>query len=110
MQSVIDFRRISYYSPLYRRDYTCSRATLVYVETQNVTVALPRALLRKLKVVAAKRETSISALLTSSLEEIVRREGEYESAMRRALGRAHRGYDLGTGGRLRIQRRKLHER
>lgn len=80
------------------------------METQNVTVALPRALLRKLKVVAAKRETSISALLSASLEEIVRREGEYESAMRRALGRARKGYDLGTGGHLSIQRDELHER
>jgi predicted transcriptional regulator len=80
------------------------------VETQNVTVALPRALLRKLKVVAAKRETSISALLIASLEEIVRHEDEYDSAMRRALGRARRGYALGTGGHLRIQRGELHER
>ena len=80
------------------------------METQNVTVALPRALLRKLKVVAAKRETSISALLTASLEEIVRQGDEYDSAMRRALGRARRGYDLGTGGHLRIQRSELHER
>ena len=80
------------------------------METQNVTVALPRALLRKLKIVAAKRETSISALLTASLEEIVRQEDEYDSAMRRALRRARKGYDLGTGGHLRIQRAELHER
>ena len=80
------------------------------METRNVTVALPRALLRKLKVVAAKRETSISALLTSSLDEIVRRESESESAMRPAVARARKGYDLGTGGHLRIQRGELHER
>ena len=61
-------------------------------------------------VVAAKRETSISALLTASLQEIVRHEDEYESAMTRALARARRGYDLGTGGNLRIQRGELHER
>ena len=79
------------------------------METQNVTVALPRALLRKLKVLAAKRETSISALLTASLEEIIRHEDECESAMRHALGRARNGYDLGTGGQLRIQRGELHE-
>jgi len=80
------------------------------VGTQNGTVALPRALPRKLKVVAAKRVISISALLTSSLEEIVRRESGYESAIRRALARARKGYDLGTGGHLRIQRGELHER
>jgi hypothetical protein len=63
-----------------------------------------------LKVLAAKRETSISALLTASLEEIVRREDECESAMRHALGRARKGYDLGTGGDLPGQRGELHER
>ncbi len=101
---------ISYYGWSPPDLITCPRATLVYVETQNVTVALPRALLRKLKVVAARRETSISALLTASLEEIVHHEDEYESAMRRALGRARKGYDLGTGGELRVQRGELHER
>jgi predicted transcriptional regulator len=92
------------------RRWSRPRATSVYLETQNVTVALPRALLRKLKVLAAKRETSISALLAASLEEIVRHEDEYESAMRRALGRARKGYDLGTGGDLPVQRGELHER
>jgi predicted transcriptional regulator len=77
---------------------------------QNVTVALPRTLLRRLKVVAAKRETSISALLAASLEEIVRREGEYESRAARLVGRAREGYDMGTGGRLRVRRDELHER
>jgi hypothetical protein len=36
------------------------------MEKQNVTIAVPRALLREAKAVAAKRETSISALLTFS--------------------------------------------
>lgn len=75
-----------------------------------MTVGLPRALLRKVKVVAARRETSISALLVASLEEIVRRDEDRQSAGQRLLARAREGYDLGTRGRLPGRRDELHER
>jgi predicted transcriptional regulator len=78
--------------------------------TQNVTLALPRALLRKVKVVAATRDTSISALLTSALEDVVREDDVQRRAMRRALARVREGYDLGTGGQLTIRRDDLHAR
>jgi hypothetical protein len=80
------------------------------VETQNITLALPKALLRKAKIVAAQRETSVSALLTATLEELVRKDDEYDSAMRRLVSRARRGYDLGSGGQIAIAREQLHER
>jgi predicted transcriptional regulator len=80
------------------------------VETQNVTLSLPRALLRKVKVLAASEDTSISALLTSALEEIVREDDVQRRAMRRALARAREGYDLGTGGQWTIRRDDLHAR
>ena len=89
---------------------TKCRATLKLVVTQNVTVALPRDLLKRVKIVAAKRETSVSALLAASLEEIVRRDEQYEAAMQRALARMRQGYDLGTGGRVEVAREALHER
>jgi predicted transcriptional regulator len=60
----------------------------------NVTVSLDADLLREVKVLAAQRGTSISALLTEQLEKAVRREQEYEPAMRRALARLDRGADL----------------
>lgn len=60
----------------------------------NVTVSLDADLLREVKVLAAKRGTSISAMLTEELEKAVRHEQEYETAMRRALARLDRGADL----------------
>jgi predicted transcriptional regulator len=80
------------------------------VETQNITVSLSKALVKKVKIVAAKRDTSVSALLASSLEEIVRQDDRYESATRRLVKRARKGYDLGSGGRVEGQRSDLHER
>jgi hypothetical protein len=80
------------------------------VETRNITLALPRALLKKAKIVAARRETSVSALITASLEDVVRADDDFEPAMQRALARARAGYNLGSGGRVNVGRDDLHER
>ena len=80
------------------------------MESQNITLALPRSLLRKAKVIAAKRETSLSALVAASLADLVRGEDEYEGAMERTLARARSGYDLGSAGRPATRRDDLHER
>ena len=77
---------------------------------QNVTLALPKALVRKVKVVAATRETSISALMTAALEDVVRRGDDRRAAMHRFLARAERGYDLDTGGTVGLDRDQLHAR
>jgi hypothetical protein len=79
------------------------------VETEDITLALPRALLEKVKAVAAERETSVSALLAASLQEIVRNHDD-PAAVQRAGARVRKGYDLGSGGRLRAGRDELHER
>ncbi|MFN2591969.1 MAG: CopG family transcriptional regulator [Candidatus Dormibacteria bacterium] len=80
------------------------------MDTRNVTVTLPSALLKKVKIVAAKRDTSISALLLRSLEEIVDRDDDAGSAHRRVMARADEGFDLGTGGRPVAARDAHHER
>ena len=80
------------------------------MDTQNITLALPRALLKKAKIVAAKRETSVSALVAASLEDLVRADDAFEPAMERALARARAGYDLGSRGRVMVARDELHER
>ena len=80
------------------------------METQNITLSLPRALIKRAKIVAAKRETSVSALVAGSLEEIVRNEDDLETATQRTLARARRGYDLGSRGAIAATREQLHER
>ena len=90
---------------------TCSRVTLVYVsETQNVTLSLPRELLKRVKRVAVDRETSISALLTEALTRLADEDRRYSAARRRALAAMRSASSLGTGGRPTWTRDELHER
>jgi hypothetical protein len=51
----------------------------------NITLKLDASLVRAIKVIAAKRGISVSALLAGKLEEEVQRSGEYEQAMKRAF-------------------------
>jgi predicted transcriptional regulator len=77
---------------------------------QNVTLSLPAETVRRLKVLAAERGSSISRMLTQQLEEILRRDDEYERARQRILADIARGWDLGTEGRISWRRDELHER
>ncbi len=80
------------------------------METQNITLALPKDLLRKIKVIAAQRGTSVSALMRASLEELASREDSYAAARERHLAWLEHGADLGTGGKITWTRDDLHER
>ncbi len=89
------------------------RATLICVKkaaTQNVTLSLPKSVLRKAKVLAAQRETSISALLTQALEDLVNRDDAYRGACAQALEELDRGFAMGTQGCVTWTRDELHER
>jgi predicted transcriptional regulator len=77
---------------------------------QNVTLALPADKVRRLKVLAAERGSSISRMLTEALDEILDRDDKYERARQRILADLERGYDLGTGGEITWTRDELHER
>jgi predicted transcriptional regulator len=61
----------------------------------NVTLKLDRNLLRKVRVLAAERDTSMSALMVEQLEKAVREHDGYEEAKRRALTRMKRATNLG---------------
>ena len=80
------------------------------METQNITLALPKDLLREAKIVAAERGTSVSAMLRLALAEIVAGEERYTKAKQHHLALLERGVDLGTGGTIRWQRDELYER
>ena len=77
---------------------------------QNVTLALPAETIRRLKVLAAERGSSISRMLTDQLDELLDRETGYDSARRRALARLERGLPLGMPDRVPWSRDELHER
>ena len=76
--------------------------------TQNITVRLNRHTLRKAKVLAAKRNTSISGLLAEQNEALVGEDDAYQQAQRRALALLEQGFHL--GGRIESTRDQWHER
>ena len=80
------------------------------VASRNVTLALPEELLRRLKILAAQQDTSISALLTATLSEVADQEEGYAEARDAMIVDMERGYDLGTQGRIAWTRDSLHER
>jgi hypothetical protein len=77
--------------------------------TRNITLSLPTWLLRRVKVLAAEQETSVSRLLSKTLEEIVTRNDAYEQARERARRLLRNPPDLGTFERN-WTRDDLHER
>ena len=74
---------------------------------RNLTLQLDEEVLRRAKVAAAKRGTSVSALVARELEELVARDARYEDAHRRALEIF--SSSLRRGGRT-WRREELHER
>ncbi len=76
--------------------------------TQNITVRLDRRTLRKAKVLAARRNTSISGLIAEQIETLVGEDEVYEQAQRRALAFLEEGFHL--GGRIESTRDEWHER
>ena len=80
------------------------------METQNVTVSLPKDVLGRVKILAAQRQTSISSLLRQALEQLVAQDDAYERARRRHTELLNAPPDLGTGGQADWSRESLHER
>lgn len=60
----------------------------------NVTLKLDAKLLKEARILAAEQGSSISGLLASRLEELVRERKGYDRARRRALARLRVGIDL----------------
>ena len=75
---------------------------------QNITLSIEKDLIRKAKVLAAKKEISISKLLSRELGRILSDEDLYESARKRAAARLKKGFHL--GGKILPTREELHER
>ena len=92
--------------------HTQRRATLIHVNqaNRNITLSLPKETLQQVKILAAKRDTSVSALLREKLEELLREESDYERAHREFIDLLDKGFDLGTGGDIKVSRDELHER
>ncbi len=80
------------------------------MNTQNITLSVPKDVLLKVKLLAVKQGTSISGLLTRVLEDIVAKDEGYQTARRRHLNFLDAGFDMGTKGSHHWTRGELHDR
>jgi len=73
----------------------------------NLTIKINDELIHAIRVLAAKKNSSISALLSDYIENVIRNDEEYQAAKEQALAILRKGWDLGwTPG----PREELHER
>ena len=75
---------------------------------QNLTVSLPQQTIRKAKILAARRGSSVSGLLAEQIEILVGEDEAYERAQRQATTLLDQGFHL--GGIIRSTREDWHER
>ncbi len=75
---------------------------------QNITISLTKETIRKAKILAARRETSITGLLAQQIEILVGEEEAYERAERQAMALLDQGFHL--GGLISASRDQWHER
>lgn len=75
---------------------------------QNITLSLDKDLIKKGKIIASKKETSLNRLLSDFLKQIIEEEDFYEQCKRKAVNILNKGYHL--GGKITYTREELHER
>ena len=75
---------------------------------RNLTVQLEAETIRKAKVLAAERSTSLSRLVAREIERLVDEDSAYRRALATALDQLERGFHMG-GGPL-PRRESVHER
>ena len=79
-------------------------------DIQNITLSLPRELLKRVKRVAADRDSSVSALVAEALARVADEDRRYFAARKQSLAALRAAGSLGTKGRRSWTRDDLHER
>lgn len=77
---------------------------------QNVTLSLPKSLLKKAKVLASSKDKSLSEFLRESLEIRINEATGYKNAKERQMKLLKKGFDFGTKGHIKVSREELHDR
>jgi predicted transcriptional regulator len=80
------------------------------MEKQNITLSLSKDVLRRVKVLAAEQDTSVTAIMEKLLSDYATHHEGYRQARQDHLSILRSGLDLGTGGMPGWTREELHER
>ena len=75
---------------------------------QNITISLEKELIKKAKILAALKETSVTRLLSEELKQLIQKEEQYQQAKKKALTLLNSGFHL--GGKIKATREELHAR
>lgn len=80
------------------------------MDKQNVTLSLPVPLLRKLRVAAARRNTSMSGLMENAIQKLLETDDDYDIRAKRMIERMRNAPARGIGGKITSPREELHDR
>ena len=80
------------------------------MEKQNITLSIRKDVLQKVKIIAVKRSSSVSAMMTNLLEDIVALDEGYQTASQKHIRLLQQEVDLGTNGSMDWSRDELHAR
>ena len=75
---------------------------------QNITLSVDKELIQKAKILAARRQTSVSRMLSMEIEKLVSESEQYERARKSAFSHIKTGFHL--GGEIKVTREELHDR
>ncbi len=74
---------------------------------QNITLSLDKALIKKAKILAASRDTSVSKMFSEELARLVEDAETYDRARRNAMALLEKGFHFGG---IPADRESLHDR
>lgn len=80
------------------------------MEKQNITLSLPREILKKGKILAAKKGISLNELVRELLQLNTENAEEYQASAERQIKRMRGGIQLGTKGKISWKRDQLYQR
>ncbi len=80
------------------------------MDTQNITLSVPKMILAKFKEIAFRQQKSVSSLMVDLMKEKVALEEGYRLASERHQRKLASGIDLQTNGKIGGSRDDLHER
>ncbi len=80
------------------------------MERLKITLSIPKDLLIRARRLAIDKQTSLSGLLTKTLEELVSSEDCYREAQARQFKLLEKGFDFGLEGKIEWTRDEIHER
>ena len=80
------------------------------MEKQNITLSLPKEVIKKAKIIAIEHDMSLSRLLTETLLEMIARKERFDEAKKAHIDLLERGFDMGLKGKIMWSRDELHER